>query len=70
MPIGPADLPLLLAGPILRRVESDLVCVWIATSQRCNTSLLLFDGADVVASDTPIGDQRAGWVSDVQPTLQ
>jgi hypothetical protein len=70
MPIGPAELPLLLAGPILRRVESDLVCVWIATSQRCNASLLLFDGADVVASDTPLGDLRADWVSDVQPTLQ
>ena len=70
MAIGPDALPLLLAGPVLRRVESDLVCVWIATSRRCNAALLLFDGADVVASDTPLGDLRADWVSDVQPTLQ
>src|SRR4029453_2167316 len=70
MSLAPGDLPLLLAGPVLRRVESDLVCVWIATSKPCNASLLLFDGADVAASDTPLGDLRAEWVSDVQPTLQ
>jgi hypothetical protein len=70
MAIRPVDLPLLLAGPILRRVESDLVCVWIATSVRCNASLLLFDGPDVVASDTPQGDLRAGWLSQDQTTLQ
>ena len=69
MSLAPGDLPLLLAGPVLRRVEADLVCVWIATSQPCNASLLLFDGGDVAASDTPLGDQRAEWVSDVQPTL-
>jgi hypothetical protein len=54
MSVRPADLPLLLAGPVLRRVESDLVCVWTATSKPCNASLLLFDGADVAASDTPL----------------
>jgi hypothetical protein len=69
MSLAPGDLPLLLAGPVLRRVEADLVCVWIATSQPCNASLLLFDGGDVAASDTPLGDQRAEWVSAVQPTL-
>ena len=69
MSLAPGDLPLLLAGPVLRRVEADLVCVWIATSQPCNASLLLFDGGDVAASDTPLGDQRAEWVSDVQATL-
>ena len=69
MSLAPGDLPLLLAGPVLRRVEGDLVCVWIATSQPCNASLLLFDGGDVAASDTPFGDQRAEWVSDVQATL-
>ena len=63
-------MPLLLAGPVLRRVEEDLVCVWIATSQPCNASLLLFDGGDVAASDTPLGDLRAEWVSDVQATLR
>ena len=70
MAIRPADLPLLLAGPILRRVESDLVSVWIATSQACSASLLLFDGADVAASETPQGDLRAGWVSQDQATVQ
>src|SRR6185503_16407807 len=69
MSVNPADLPLLLAGPVLRRVESDLVCVWIATSQPCNATLLLFDGGDVAASDTPLGDLRAEWESDVQATL-
>jgi len=69
MSLVPGDLPLLLAGPVLRRVESDLVCVWIATSQPCNASLLLFDGGDVAASDTPLGDQRAEWLSAMQPTL-
>lgn len=70
MSLASGDLPLLLAGPVLRRVEADLVCVWIATSQPCNASLLLFDGGDVAASDTPLGDQRAEWVSDVQATLR
>ena len=70
MSLAPGDLPLLLAGPVLRRVEADLVCVWIAISQPCNASLLLFDGGDVAASDTPLGDQRAEWVSDVQATLR
>ena len=49
MPIG--NLPPLLAGPILRRVEPDLVSVWIATLRSCNVSLLLYDGADVIARD-------------------
>ena len=70
MPLNAADLPLLLAGPILRRVESDLVSVWIATSRACNVSLLLFDDGDIVGSSNPANDPRAKWVSAVQPTLQ
>ncbi|HEU4694465.1 MAG TPA: DUF6603 domain-containing protein [Vicinamibacterales bacterium] len=70
MPLDPAALPLLLAGPILRRVEADLVSVWIATSRACNAVLLLFDGRDVVASRTEDEDQRAKWVSAPQPTRQ
>src|SRR5205809_277478 len=31
MPLTPAALPPVLAGPILRRIEVDLVSVWIAT---------------------------------------
>ena len=69
MSLAPGDLPLLLARRVMRRVEADLVCVWIATSGPCNASLLLFDGGDVAASDTPLGDLRAEWVSAMQPTL-
>jgi Family of unknown function (DUF6603) len=70
MPVVPAALPPLLAGPVLRRVESDLVSVWIATSRACNVSLLLFDGADIVASRNEQDDLRAKWVSEPQPTVQ
>ena len=70
MPVDPAALRPLLAGPVLRRVESDLVSVWIATSRACNVSLLLFDGAEIVASRNEQDDLRAKWVSVPQPTVQ
>ena len=70
MPLDPVALPLLLAGPILRRVESDLVSVWIATSRACNVSVLLYVGGDVIASEDANDDLRARWVSDLQPALQ
>ena len=70
MAVVPAALPPLLAGPVLRRVESDLVSVWIATSRACNVSLLLFDGGDIVASRNQQDDLRAKWVSEPQPTVQ
>src|SRR5687767_5976559 len=70
MPVVPAALPPLLAGPVLRRVESDLVSVWIATSRACNVSLLVYDGADIVASRNEQDDLRARWVSATQPTVQ
>ncbi len=44
MSLDPAALPPLLAGPILRRVEADLVSVWIATSRACNAVLLPSSG--------------------------
>lgn len=69
MPLDPSALPLLLAGPILRRVEADLVSVWIATSRPCDVSLLLYDDVDVVAV-ADRDDERARWVSASQPTLQ
>jgi hypothetical protein len=38
------DLPLLLAGPILRRVEPNLVCVWVALSREAALQLKLWEG--------------------------
>ena len=49
---------------------SRFVSVWIATSRACNVSLLLFDGADIVASRNEQDDLRAKWVSAPQPTVQ
>jgi hypothetical protein len=70
MPLDPSALPLLLAGPIVRRVESDLVSVWIATSRPCNVSLWLYVGGDVVGSEDPADDGGAAWISSPQLTLQ
>ena len=50
--------------------RSDLVSVWIATSHPCDVALLLFEGADIRASETPLDVTRAKWVSRSQPTLQ
>src|SRR5262245_21922005 len=38
------NLPLLLAGPILRRVEPTLVCVWVALKQDAALKLTLWEG--------------------------
>jgi len=70
MPLSPAALPPVLAGPILRRVESDLVSVWIATSRRCEISILLFDEADVIGAESVDDDPRAKWMSSAQTTRQ
>src|SRR5512132_1224162 len=70
MPLTPSALPLLLAGPILRRVEADLVSVWIATSRPCDASLFLFDEADVIGEDSGTDDPRAKWMSERQSTRQ
>ena len=37
-------LPLLLAGPILRRVEPNLVSVWVALSRAASVTLTLWEG--------------------------
>lgn len=37
------DLPLLLAGPILRRTEATSVTVWVALKQPCRVSLQIFE---------------------------
>ena len=46
------ELPLILSGPILRRVESGLVSVWVALSKACSVQLSLFEGL-AKAGDTP-----------------
>lgn len=38
------DLPLLLAGPILRRVEPRLVSVWVALSEPASLTLSIWEG--------------------------
>ncbi|MBK8816024.1 MAG: hypothetical protein IPN42_11255 [Methylococcaceae bacterium] len=38
------DLPLILSGPILRRVEPTLVSVWLALSKPCTVELTLWEG--------------------------
>lgn len=40
----PSPLPLLLAGPILRRVEPGMASVWVATSEPCTVRLQIFEG--------------------------
>jgi hypothetical protein len=47
---GIIDLPLLLAGPILRRTTDEHAYIWIATSEACDASALLTlaDEPDVV----------------------
>ncbi len=37
------DLPLLLAGPILRRIEARSVTVWVALKQSCQVNLQIFE---------------------------
>lgn len=42
-----ASLPLVLAGPILRRVDETRVCVWIATSHAARIRGAVFDARDI-----------------------
>ena len=43
-----SELPLILAGPILRRTEPNAVTVWIALKEKANDVKL-----EIFASDTP-----------------
>ena len=52
-------LPLLLAGPILRRVESNLVTVWLALSEPAKVSLVVYEGIAVAAGRDPVPHQHA-----------
>jgi hypothetical protein len=47
------QLPLLLAGPILRRVETTLVSVFVALSESANVRITLWDGRVTAGSGNP-----------------
>jgi hypothetical protein len=44
-------LPLILAGPILRRVEPALVSVWVALREQCTVKLSLWEGRQIKPGD-------------------
>jgi hypothetical protein len=46
-------LPLLLAGPILRRVESNLVSVWLALRDEADVSVSVFEGVAAAGAGNP-----------------
>jgi len=48
------DIPLLLAGPILRRVEPTVVSVWLALSKPATVRLILWEGRVLSGSDNPL----------------
>src|SRR5512134_1872511 len=47
------QLPLLLAGPILRRVEPTLVSVWLALSESATVHVTLWNGRVTAGSGNP-----------------
>jgi hypothetical protein len=47
------QVPLLLAGPILRRVEPTLVSVWLALSEAATVRITLWDGRVAAGSGNP-----------------
>src|SRR6185503_721320 len=52
--IADDSLPLVLAGPIVRRVTAENASVWIATRFPCTVTLELFDGASAsIATSDP-----------------
>ena len=51
------ELPLLLAGPIVRRVEPNLVAVWVALKERRAVRLSVWAApVDTGSGDTPFND--------------
>lgn len=46
-------LPLLLAGPILRRVESNLASVWLALSEQAQVRLTVWEGITTAGQPNP-----------------
>ena len=58
------DLPLLLAGPIVRRVEPALASVWVALSKPATVTLRIWEGRVSTGSGNVLN------VSDPTPTLR
>jgi len=56
------ELPLILAGPILRRVEPNLVSVWLALSKSASAQLTLWEG--------PAAPSSPSLISGPQPAAQ
>jgi hypothetical protein len=45
------NLPLMLAGPLLRRVEPNLVSVWVALKESARIKLSLWEGGAIKAGE-------------------
>jgi hypothetical protein len=56
------DIPLLLAGPILRRVEPTLVSVWLALSKPATVRLTLWEGRVLSGAGNPLFSNPAPGV--------
>ena len=64
-----ADLPLLLCGPVLRRVEPRSVSVWVALRESANVRVDLFtDIVNVGTGPQPATPPRAPFASSTAPT--
>ena len=49
-------MPLLLAGPIIRRVDKTQVCIWIATSKAVYTIVEIFKFKESNSDSVPSRD--------------
>src|SRR2546430_7100162 len=58
------SLPLLLAGPILRRVEPTLASVWVALRESCTVRMQVWEGRAETGRSTPLAE------SPLTPTLR
>lgn len=66
-----ADLPLLLCGPMLRRVEARAVSVWVALSESATVSVELFtDIVNVGTGPEPANPQPPPFAKNGVPTLR
>jgi len=57
------ELPLMLAGPILRRVEPTLVSVWVALSEPGTIRVTLWEGRVTAGSANPLIAFDPLWVA-------